>query len=299
MSTSKPTVAQSSAGGAKPAAAPKLAEAPKMPAFKIESPQQRGRYHKWFIYGNYGCGKTTLAGTACEVDNMRDVLLINAEAGDQSVADMDISVITVSTYKTLSKVKEYLSAHCKARDAGDIEKLRQMEGVLRGETLDDGVEPKKFQTVIIDTISEVESYCMYQLLGITDTTSLDEEVASPEWAEYKRSRSMMLRLIRGFRDLPMNVIFTCAEQYTQDETKKMKFAPQLTGRLSKDVQGFMDMVGYYQVGNARDDGSVPRRLSVIPSGKFDAKHRYPSFKGTHFDDPTVSKILDSIGFLKK
>jgi len=110
---------------------------------------------------------------------------------------------------------------------------------------------------------------------------------------------MLLRVVRAFRDLPMNVIFTCAEKYNQDETKKYKYVPDMTGQLSKKIQGFMDMVGYYVQG--KDGDKIQRRLYVMPSGlgKYDAKHRYQDFKGEFFTDPTIGKILKEVGLLNK
>lgn len=266
------------------------------PPFKLEAPHTRRRHLKVMIYGNYGTGKTTLAGTAANVESMRDVLVINAESGDLALTPFQdrIDTIQVTEYKRMSQIKEFLTKHCKARDAGDIDKLREMESYLRGYEVE---TPKQYNTAIIDSLSEVEQYCMNQLLGITDTTKLDEEVQSAEWSEYKRNHSMIQRLVRAFRDLPMHVIFICGEQFNQDEAKRYKYSPALTGKLSKQVQGFMDMVGYLAIGNPKDDGTVPRRLYVLPTGKYDAKHRYANFHGSFFDDPSMESILEQVGLL--
>lgn len=268
------------------------------PPFAIQAPHTRRRHLKLLVYGNFGTGKTTLAGTAANVPSMQDVLLINAESGDLALTPFEdrIDTVQVTEYKTMSKVRDFLVAHCKARDADDVEKLCAMESQLRGYEV---TEPRRYNTVIIDSLTEVEQYCMNQLLGITDTTKLDEEVQSAEWSEYKRNHSMIQRLVRAFRDLPMNVIFICAEQFTQDETKKFKYTPSLTGKLSKQVQGFMDMVGYLAIGTPKEDGTVPRRLYVLPTGKYDAKHRYANFKGAFFEDPSMHSILDQVGLLNE
>jgi hypothetical protein len=275
-------------------------QAIKMPQFRIETVQRRERYLKLLVYGNYGVGKTTLACSALEVPSMRDVIMINAEAGDLSVDHMDgLDAITVRDFRTLGRINEFLKQHCKARDEGDKDELIKMEAFLRDVDKKDIEEPREYHTVILDSLTELEAYCFNQLLGITDTTRLDEETQSSEWTEYKKNNTMMLRVVRAFRDLPMHVIFTCAESYTQDETKKFKYTPDMTGKLSKKIQGFMDMVGYYA--QAREGDVVRRRLFVMPSaqGKYDAKHRYQTFKKEFFDDPTIGAILKQVGLLKK
>lgn len=281
-------------------ASKEVKQAVKMPQFRIETVQRRERFLKLLIYGNYGVGKTTLACSALIVPSMCDVLMINAEAGDLSVDHMEnLDAITVKDFRTLGRINEFLKQHCKARDAGNTDELIKMEAFLRGVDEKEIKKPREYNTVILDTLTELEAYCLDQLLGITDTTRLDEEAQSAEWTEYKKNNTMMLRVVRAFRDLPMHVIFTCAEKYTQDETKKFKYTPDMTGKLSKKIQGFMDMVGYYAQGREGDD--IHRRLFVMPSalGKYDAKHRYQTFKGEYFDDPTVGTMLKEVGLLKK
>ncbi len=260
--------------------------------FRLETTQRRERYLKMLIYGNYGVGKTTLACTAVNVSSMQDVVIVNAEAGDLSVSEFEnLDEITVKDFRTLGRINEYLKQHCKARDEGNIDFLRESEANLRGCEEKDIKTPKQYNTVIIDSLTELEAYCFNQLLGITDTTRLDEDPQSAEWTEYKKNHTMMLRVVRAFRDLPMHVIFTAAEQFQQDESKRYKYSPDLTGKLSKKVQGFMDMVGYYAIGKEGDKTIRHLYVSPSPLGKYDAKHRYAAFKGEYFLDPTIKKIL--------
>lgn len=267
-------------------------KAKRPPAFRVETTQRRERYLKLLIYGNFGVGKTHLAGSSSEVESMRDVLIINAEAGDLSLTAFEgVDSITVQDFKTLGRIHEFLKQHCKARDEGNTDRLKALESVVTGIDESEIKKPRQYRTVIVDSLTELEAYCMNQLLGINDTTRLDEETDSAEWSEYKKNHTMMQRIVRAFRDLPMHVIFTASEQFQQDENKRYKFSPDLTGKLSKKIQGFMDMVGYLAIG--KDGDKTIRRLYVQPSptGKYDAKHRYQAFKGEFFLDPSIKKIL--------
>jgi len=226
--------------------------------------------------------------------------MINAEAGDLSLDGFEnVDQITVRDFATLGRINEFLKQHCVARDAGDTERLKELESAVTGEEIEDIKEPKQYYTVILDSLTEIEAYCFNQLLGITDTTRLDEDPESAEWTEYKKNHTMMLRVVRAFRDLPMHVIFTASEQFQQDENKRYKFSPDLTGKLSKKIQGFMDMVGYLAIG--KDGEKTIRRLYVSPSpvGKYDAKHRYSAFKGEFFLNPSIKSILYETGLANK
>lgn len=272
-------------------------KAVRKPAFRIETVQRKERYLKALLYGNYGVGKTTLAASANEIGDMQHVIIISAEKGDLSIVHHeDLDQIPVPDFRTLGQINEYLKQHCRARDEGDEDRLRQMEAVLRGVEADEIEEPRQYRTVILDSLTELEAYCFNQLLGISDTTRLDEETQAAEWGEYKKNNTMILRVVRAFRDLPMNVIVICGEKYTQDETKKFKYVPDLTGQLAKKVQGFFDMVGYYTQAKGTD-GSTRRRLFVMPSHRYDAKHRYQAFKGDYFDDPDMAMIMGESGLL--
>ncbi len=296
-----------------------VVQAQRPPSFKIETVHTKARYFKGLFYGEYGAGKTRLVSTAVGVPEMNDILLIDAEAGDMTLMDdledfaFDrIDTINVTNYKQVAAVQEFLKTHCRLREEvssslnkvsgldelSATEKLIVLEARFKGVEPKDIKAPKMYRTVIIDSLTEVESMCMYQLLGITDVTRLDEEVASAEWSEYKKQNAMIQRLIRGFRNLPMHVLVTSASQYTQDETKKMLYTPSLTGKLSRQVQGFMDVVGYLVTGQAETENDpLPRRLYVQPvkGQRFAAKCRFSAFKGSSFKDPTMGTILETVG----
>lgn len=276
------------------------------PPFQISSVHSADRYLKLFIYGNYGTGKTRLAGSSVLVPQMHDVLMIDAEAGDLTIATDDsameeearghIDVVRVSTFKEFAKVQEFLKVHCMLRQKGDFTKLKELEMKIRTD-FDADAPPRQYKTVIIDSLAEVEAFSMYQLLGITDASRLEDEAATAEWAEYKKNNTQILRAVRAYRDLPMNVIMTAPSSYVQDDKKRMVYQPALTGKLAKQVQGFMDMVGFLAMATNAENENV-RRLFVQPSVYYDAKNRFSSFKENFFESPTIESILREINLLQ-
>lgn len=279
------------------------------PLFKITGrPTISEQYIKLLIYGDPGVGKTTLAASAVDVPQMGDVLYIDAERSEMAIDDNsrvvnaeNIDRIRVNSFNAVAQVQEFLKAHCAARDAGNIEKLRSLEARAKGVSPADIEEPRQYRTVIIDSLSEVNEFCMYQLLKLSTDMKLDvDEMEVAEWGEFRKSNQMMQLVTRAYRDLPVNVLFIAGAQYTQDELKRKFFAPNMTGKLANQIQGFMDVVGYMVTGKVAE-GSVeaPRRLWVQPVGNFMAKNRRSMYREAYFNDPTMGTMMKGLGLLAK
>lgn len=272
------------------------------------------------IYGDFGVGKTYLAGTAALVDAYSDVLYIALEGGEKGLKQLvkqgrrigvdvaqRIMVIPVQTYKQYANIYEFLKLHVKFRDADDIKNLRRLEAQIKGYTpqqcKDDEFlaqaipNPKKIRTVITDSLTEAQKYCMYQLLGIDPLTQkLDNEPDQAQFAEWGRSREMIQFLVRRLRDLPVNSIFICGQDIDQDATKKFHYTPLLPGKLAGDVRGLVDVVGYY-ITVPLEGGKVVRRLYLV-GGQYGnahvaAKNRFgENLKASYVDDPSMQTIYD-------
>ncbi len=276
---------------------PSLEKPPKAkPAFSIYRSKQIERYLNILLYGDYGVGKSYLAATASLVPKMNKVLYINAEGGDASVEHFDLDIVDIQSYSQFARVHEFLKLHCKFRDEyrkGSEEarqKLIRLEAMFRGEEVDDIVEPTLYNTVVADTLTEIQKYCMYQLLGIrVGEFALDISPDIPEIGDWGRSAEMIRLLVRTFRDLPMNVIFVCARDDAQDQHKRFHYAPMLPGKLSKEIRGFFDVVGYL-VAAPTEGGDMLRRLWLEPGQTFHAKNRFVGFDGRYIDNPSMMDL---------
>lgn len=269
--------------------------------FTITPVSKRVHYLKLGVYGDYGSGKTRLAGTAAEVESMNDVLFISAESGDLTLGQLPyadkLDVVPVNNYAQFARLYEYLRLHCRSREAKDLKELARLQSIVQGCKPEEIKKPRQYNTVIIDSLSEVQRYCMMQLMGTTlDKVQLDSIPDTPEFKEWGQSAEMIRTLVRAFRDLPMHVIFVIAQKSEQDDLKRYHHTLHLPGKLANDVQGFLDVVGYLAVGNApppkegEEPQAPPRRLYLQPTPYFSAKSR---INGTvqFVEDPTIARLL--------
>ena len=296
------------------------------PPFQITPMKQMHRYIKCCFYGAFGTGKTTLAGSAVDVEEMRDVLYVSAESGTMSIEESDkikhvdlIDNVRVTDFKMVARVQEFLKAHILARDAylkggankeAALQRLVALQSRMFGnmpaeaisidhetdEIGEDGIYTQArlrlYRTAVIDSLTEVDTFSMYQLLNIQTDMKLDADMDVAQFAEFRKNNQLMQLLVRAYRDLDMNVIIICAAKYTQDELKRFLWGPALTGQLAGQVQGFVDVVGFIQTAAPKEgEKEVARRLWIQPVGKFDAKTRMASFKDPYIDAPDMTKIM--------
>jgi len=260
------------------------------PKFEFTTPEADTHLNA-LIYGEYGVGKTTLAASSVEVAGMQDVLYVAAEAGEKALKQYDnghLTVVRVNQYATVARVYEWLVLHTRYRDAGDIEKLAQLESMITGVVPS---TPKQFHTVVLDSLTEIQVYLMYQLMGINiGASKLDLPPDSPEFKEWGQSSEMIKLLIRSFRDLRMNVIIVCSMEEKEDEKKRQLKRLLLPGKLATSVQGFLDAVCYLD--KVKTDAGPAWRLWLSSGQTFHAKNRFGPTAPEYIDAPTMAKLYD-------
>lgn len=288
------------------------------PVFKARFVAEVEEYQNALFYGDSGNGKTWLAGSALLVPEMCDILFISIESGEAALREVTrqakakgldpnrMLVVPIETYSQLAQVYKMLTIHIQARDRNDVKTLRKLEAQIRGmdpsllhdDTVLEGLipNPLKIKTVITDSLSEAQKFCMYQLLNIDPTTqALDEEPDSATFGEWGKSREMISFFVRRLRDLPVNAIFTCAESTETDAKKFIHYDISLPGKLATDVRQMVDTVGYLYA-MTTPDGNVVRRL-LLRSGSYGtmtvkAKNRYGSaLKGAWVDNPSMEMLF--------
>lgn len=235
------------------------------------------------IYGDPGAGKTYLAGTAQDVPEMANVHFFNIDGGLMTLASRgDIS-------------------------ATDIHSVDELESeffkVANGDADYAGIK-----TIVIDNISELQTLALEgeAMKAYKDRIKKDKNYTIDEiyLEDYGVAGKKLARILRGFRDLPLNVIYLA---HKKDKMRKgtntlEASTPNLTDKLCTAVCGYMDIVAFLYTAdeqvehNGQFETVMHRYLLTQPMNNFVAKVRNSEFAerlGAFVEDPTFPKIYNA------
>jgi phage nucleotide-binding protein len=206
---------------------------------------------KLCVYGASGSGKTTLIRT------LPNPVVLSAESGLLSIRDADIPFIEITSMEELQE------AYMWCRDSE---------------------EAKDFETVALDSISEVAEVVLnHELKKNKDGR-----------AAYGELNTTMTELIRAFRDLPKkHVYFSAKLEKSQDETGRLLYNPSMPGKsLTQSLPYLMDEILALRV--ERDsEGNNQRAIMCDTDGLWLAKDR--SGKLEPWEAPDLGEIIRKIG----
>lgn len=206
---------------------------------------------KLLVYGQAGAGKTSLIRT------LPNPVVLSAEGGLLSIQDADIPYIEVTSMDELTEAYSWFR---------------------------DSTEAKQFETVALDSISEVaEVVLQYELKKAKDGRQA-----------YGELNTTMQELIRSFRDLPgKHVYFSAKLEKSQDEMGKLLYNPSMPGKsLTQGLPYFFDEVLALRV--ERDqEGNAQRAIMCDSDGAWLAKDR--SGKLDRWEAPDLGEIIRKIG----
>lgn len=250
----------------------------------------------FLVYGESGVGKTALVATANDHPQTAPVLFVDCEGGSKTITkapniqNRDMDVVTVTNFDQFTEMYEFLRLHTRFIN-NDEEKLAE----VHKEYLDVN-DPTPYQTVVVDSLTEAQKYVMMGLLDVP-RESINLEIDMPGIRDWGQNAEVIRQLVRNFRDLEMNVIFTALKSESKDEkTGEITCGPDLPGKLMAEIPGFLDVVGYLYTKKASDNGGVKRILMTEHRGKYLAKDRTNSLANEEgvMLDPSIPKMYDRI-----
>lgn len=184
------------------------------------------------IYGESGAGKTTLAGSADQVPEMRKVLFLDVEGGTLSLR---------SRYPNVDSVR--------------IKSWDDMQAVYNELYLNN----HGYNTVVLDSLTEVQKMSMDTIMKKLVEQHEDRDADVPGIREWNINIEQTRKFVRLFRDLPVNTIFTALSKADKNpRTGVSRTKPYLSGKVADEVAGFLDIVAYLYTKEV--DGSQKRML---------------------------------------
>jgi hypothetical protein len=226
----------------------------------VQPPSQISPYLNLLVYGNPGVGKTVFAGTAEDDKQTSPTIFLDVEGGTLSLRQRtNLDVVRVKS----------------------IDELVEMHRKLATEN--DGY----YKTCVVDSLTELQKLDMGDIMHELTQRRPDLDKDVPSQREWGKSIEHMRRIVRGFRDLPMNVIFTCLVIVDKDENGIVTYTPSLPGKLKMEISGFVDVVGY--MSTVVEEGETIRRIQFAGTRRVIAKDRTASF-GDMVDNPTIPDL---------
>lgn len=217
---------------------------------------------KILLYGGSNAGKTFLAGSALEVPEMREVLVVNLDAGAKTLEGMDISV---QDSRKLSELEEVLWAFAQKKP-----------------------EVAKFTTLVIDGMSEVAKRELSEITTLEAQSdkgkARNRDRDQAELRDYGIRNARLLRIVRMARDLPdITVIITAWDKKTypklpgSDQDNKaaapLSVQPDFSDSIVTTIVGAMDDCWYLK----NDEENGRRIMYTSDYGATKAKTRTASF----------------------
>ena len=185
------------------------------------------------LYGQPGVGKTVFAASCDAVPELRPVILIDIEGGTNSLR---------TTYPNVATIR--------------VTDWEQLVAIMN----DLAESEHGYETIIIDSLSEVQKINMYYNMRRAGKNPMEEKA---DWDDWGRSLEAMRQFTRAVRDLPFNTIMTCLVEDKKDQkTGKSTKWPYFTGKFQTEVAALPDEVFYYymiEIWNEEQEDNVPVR----------------------------------------
>ena len=209
---------------------------------------------KLLVYGQAGAGKTSLAPT------LPSPIVLSAEGGLLSIQDAELPYIEITTMAELQEAYKWLA---------------------------ESAEAAQFESVAIDSISEIAEVCL----------NYEKKINKDPRAAYGAMQEQMADIIRAFRDLPAkHVLMTAKLEKTQDEMGRILYAPSMPGnKTGQSLPYFFDEVLALRV-EKDAEGVAQRALMCDSDGLWLAKDR--SGKLEAWEAPDLTVIINKIGAKK-
>lgn len=241
-----------------------------LPVKKI---QEKSQFLNILIYGDSGVGKTVLAGSADQVPSMRPVLVVDMEAGTESLRYTypEVDIVRPTNWAQMNEVYEALWSGNHG-----------------------------YKTVVLDSLTEIQKFNMYSILQrLVREVDPERDPDVPGMYEWGKNTEQIRKFVRAFRDLEIHTIFTALMKTDKDpRSGTLIKKPSLSGKLADEVAAFLDIVGHMYVklvpredGGTEESKEAKRLLLCQAIEGTIAKDRTASLPLV-MEEPSMKKLFD-------
>jgi hypothetical protein len=202
------------------------------------------------------------------------MLLIDFEGGDETLAGLEIDVVSVRSWEDYNEVFEPL--------------VNEEDWTLPGSSLKEG---ELYKSIGIDSISETHIFALLAILEAVGDRRRDPDAI--EIQDYGKAGLQMRRLLREFRDLKKHVFYIATAKEEDERGVGRVRKPALSGQMSDEVVALMSVVGYLAQTEDEEKGLV--RLLILqnyPQFRTKIRTKWKVQAPDEIEDPTVGKLLD-------
>lgn len=238
---------------------------------------------KLLVYGDIGTGKTAFAATS------PNCLFISVESGDITLA---------APPNPLDPRTRIVRAHSMAD-------LRQLIYFIISDHVDpeSGLSYGSFESVVIDSLTDVQELCLFEILQREEAKKPDRRKGSPQQQDWQEVTTTMRRFARTMRNLDKHVIFTATyrndsrpDQPAGGSVGAKPVRAELSPSVWKAVSAYVDYIGYMTAYRNTDAQGRPAegvsRALVMESTIHAGKSRTPL--PDYFVNPTFGAFLEAI-----
>lgn len=224
-------------------------------------------FKRFLLCAGPGFGKTVFFGTG----DLKVLFLTTDKEGTLSARTMG----SESREWPILKGADLSEAYIYLRDGG-IKELG----------LDDG------GWVVIDNVSEAQEQFKWDNIDRehkANPMKLDEFI--PSQGNYQRTQNQLIKMVKQFNDLPVNVGYTAWIATHEDRNGDEYYAPAIHGQqgaIAQMIAGYMNIVGYGEVVIDENDAER-RRIYFSHEGPNRGKDRYNAL-GKFRTDLTLPKL---------